>query len=30
VDLPGNQMSQPAPIHDLVTLMVNKKILIEP
>ncbi len=29
VDPPGNQPSQPAPIHDLVTMMVNKKILIE-
>lgn len=26
VDQPGNQPSQPAPIHDLVTMKVNSKI----
>jgi hypothetical protein len=26
VDPPGNQPSQPAPIHDLVTMQVNAKI----
>jgi hypothetical protein len=25
---PGNSMSQPAPIHDIVTMMVNAKIVI--
>jgi hypothetical protein len=28
VDKPGNQASQPAPLHDLVTQMVNAKIVI--
>lgn len=27
VDPPGNQPSQPAPIHDVVTQMVNQKII---
>jgi len=26
VDMPGNQPSQPAPLHDLVTMMVNAKV----
>jgi hypothetical protein len=26
VDPPGNQPSQPAPIHDIVTMMVNQKV----
>lgn len=28
VDPPGNQPSQPAPIHDLVTMQVNAKIFV--
>lgn len=28
VDPPGNQPSQPAPIHDLVTMQVNAKIYV--
>ncbi|MBK8259648.1 MAG: hypothetical protein IPK82_44200 [Polyangiaceae bacterium] len=28
VDPPGNQPSQPAPLHDLVTMMVNKKMFV--
>ncbi|XXT15157.1 hypothetical protein WME94_33395 [Sorangium sp. So ce429] len=28
VDAPGNQASQPAPIHDLVTMQVNAKIYV--
>jgi hypothetical protein len=27
VDPPGNQPSQPAPLHDVVTMMVNQKII---
>jgi hypothetical protein len=26
---PGNQPSQPAPLHDLVTMMVNAKVLVQ-
>jgi len=29
VDPPGNQPSQPAPMHDLVSLVVNSKIAID-
>jgi len=29
VEMPGNQVSQPAPIHDLVTMQVNKKIFVK-
>jgi hypothetical protein len=28
VEPPGNQPSQPAPIHDLVTMVVNKKVVV--
>jgi hypothetical protein len=28
IDPPGNQPSQPAPIHDLVTMQVNGKIFV--
>jgi hypothetical protein len=29
IDPPGNQPSQPAPIHDVVTLLVNATILVD-
>jgi hypothetical protein len=28
VEPPGNQPSQPAPLHDLVTMVVNAKIVV--
>ena len=29
VDMPGNQPSQPAPLHDLVTMQVNAKVVVQ-
>lgn len=29
VDMPGNQPSQPAPIHDVVTMQVNAKVIVQ-
>lgn len=29
IDPPGNQPSQPAPIHDLVTMAVNGKVIVD-